>query len=348
MRISLWHTMPWPYTDVTGHTWPFPSDEFDPERASGTYREYIEEIVLADRLGFDWVVLGEEHMTPYGVVPNPAVVAGAVSSMTSRIGIALIGSPLAVLNPLRIAEEYALVDVLSGGRLVAGLVRGVPRSYLAYGIERDGSWPRYAEACRFIVAAWAAPSTFSFHGEHLHYDDIALWPRPRQPRPPLVMPATTPDSAVLAAELGAVMAVARLKDPNGLVQWATCMTAYEAEAGHRGQAVDPGSFLAALHACVAPSDDEAIAILTEAEDYVYNTLSGSPKPEGASRWTTQERIEGGTVICGSPATVAEQLRRLEADFGIGRVALNFKVGNIDHDLVVRSMRLVGPMIGGGG
>lgn len=104
--------------------------------------------------GFDWVGIGEEHSNPFGMLPNPCLAAAFISAISQRVRIAILGAPVPLLNPLRIAEEYAWIDVVSGGRLEAGLVRGVPQNYAAYNVNPDESWEcfvgfllRMAQAC---------------------------------------------------------------------------------------------------------------------------------------------------------------------------------------------------------
>src|SRR5271154_1576932 len=126
LKFGFFHLMP--YTDFTGGSdeWPIPNRLLDSRRAGELYREYIDTLVFAEECGFDWIGLNEHHYGPYGLMANPNVVAGALAGRTRRVMISICGNIVPMNNPIRIAEEYAMIDCMSGGRLVAGLIRGAP------------------------------------------------------------------------------------------------------------------------------------------------------------------------------------------------------------------------------
>ena len=158
MKFCYFHLMP--YTGLapsTGGTWPFTNRDFDPAIARDQYRSYIDSMVHAEQCGFDWIGCNEHHFSPYGMMANPNVVAGALVYPTSRVKIAVIGNLVPINNPVRIAEEYAMLDCMSGGRLVAGLMRGIPHEYIAYNVPPSDSWSRQREAIQLIKRAWTEP-----------------------------------------------------------------------------------------------------------------------------------------------------------------------------------------------
>jgi len=104
--------------------WPVPAQTFSPEVAERSMETCLEQFQLADELGFDWVTGAEHHYAPMSMTPNPMVMAGALTQRVRRAKIALLGANIPILNPLRVAEELSMIDVLTGGRVVAGMLRG--------------------------------------------------------------------------------------------------------------------------------------------------------------------------------------------------------------------------------
>ena len=115
-------------------------------------------MAFAEQCGFDWVGCNEHHFSPYGLMANCNLIGAALSQRTSTIKLAMLGNLIPLLNPIRVAEEYAMIDVMSGGRLIAGMIRGVPHEYIAYNIVPDESRERLREAAALIVKAGPSPS----------------------------------------------------------------------------------------------------------------------------------------------------------------------------------------------
>jgi alkanesulfonate monooxygenase SsuD/methylene tetrahydromethanopterin reductase-like flavin-dependent oxidoreductase (luciferase family) len=103
--------------------WPVPSESFSAEIAERSMESSLEQFELADQLGFDWVTLAEHHFAPMSLTPNPMVMAGALTQRVKRAKIALLGANIPILNPVRVAEEFAMLDALTGGRVIAGMLR---------------------------------------------------------------------------------------------------------------------------------------------------------------------------------------------------------------------------------
>lgn len=128
MRFFSFHLMP--YTglppDYDGPAWvTCPNELFDPALGGSLYNRYIDELVYAEELGFDGVCVNEHHQNAYGIMPSPNLIAAALARETSRVKIAVVGNALPLYDPpTRVAEEFAMIDNISGGRLIAGLVVG--------------------------------------------------------------------------------------------------------------------------------------------------------------------------------------------------------------------------------
>src|SRR5262249_48693357 len=145
------HLMPYADVDMEaihrhGTAWvTFSNSHYDPERGADLYNRYLDELEYADRLGFDGVVLNEHHQTPYGLMPTPGVLAGALARSVKQAKIAILGRALPLLNnPLSVAEEFAILDNVSRGRLIAGFVRGIGAEYHAMGINPTESQDRFS------------------------------------------------------------------------------------------------------------------------------------------------------------------------------------------------------------
>jgi len=134
------HLMPWPYlpADYEGSAWiTCPNQLFDPELGHGLYNRYLDELEYAEELGFDGVVVNEHHQNAYGLMPSPNLFAAMLARRTSRVKIAVVGNALPLYNPpTRVAEEYAILDVVSGGRLIAGMVVGGGPEYYSFSLNR--------------------------------------------------------------------------------------------------------------------------------------------------------------------------------------------------------------------
>ena len=155
----------------------------------------LEEIRLADQLGFDSVWLAEHHFSRYGILGNPLQFGAAVAACTRDI---MIGTAVMVVpfhDPLRLAEEGAALDVISRGRFQMGVGRGYqPKEFRGFGVDPAESGERYDEAIEILRLAWNQEG-WSFGGRHFRYESLTTYPRPYQPGgPPLVHGAVSPGS----------------------------------------------------------------------------------------------------------------------------------------------------------
>ena len=197
MKIFNFHLMPYRHADLdaiekNGSAWvTFSNRHYDPLKGAELYHEYLDQMELADRLGFDGVCLNEHHQTAYGMMPIPGVLAGALTRSVKHANIAILGRALPLVNnPLNIAEEYAMLDNLSRGRIIAGFVRGIGTEYHATGINPVFSHERFHEAHDLIVQAWTRPGPFHYESQNYNYRYVNLWPRPYQrPHPPIWIPS---------------------------------------------------------------------------------------------------------------------------------------------------------------
>jgi alkanesulfonate monooxygenase SsuD/methylene tetrahydromethanopterin reductase-like flavin-dependent oxidoreductase (luciferase family) len=362
VKFVFFHLMPYTGVDHPDAGWPVPNAAFDPRKAEELYRDYVDMMAFADECGFDWIGCNEHHFSPYGMMSNPNIIAGALAYRTKRAKIAVIGNLVPLNNPVRIAEEYAMIDCMTGGRLVAGLMRGIPHEYIAYNIPPSESWERQREAVALIRRAWTEPQPFGWEGKHYRFRAVSIWPRPyQQPHPRLVLSATTIDSARFAAETGATMGMVLLADYPSAKE---IIGVYRETAREHGWTPTADDILIGMHCCIADTDDEALAHLRSAQAFFQDVLMTPQRnaqrivlqqtryhrdEQNREYWearlrkravqTLEEQIEAGVVLCGSPQTVLKQIKRANAELGNGIFNLTMKVGNLPDAVVRRGMEL---------
>lgn len=233
-------------------TWPTAPSACDRDVARRSMAANLELARRADELGFDWVSVSEHHYGPIMLTPNPLVWAGALTQVVRRAKIALLGPVLPLNNPVRVAEEVAMLDVMSDGRVVALFLRGVPPEMRTYGKGAPHD-PRGAtqEGIELILKAWTAPEPFAWEGEHHRHSVVSVWPRPlQQPHPPVFSSGNSPESVVFAAQQRLGIAFSFL--PAARV--ATAVATYYAEAKKAGWTPTPDHVLYRAIAQVEESD----------------------------------------------------------------------------------------------
>ena len=174
----------------------------DPVRGGQLYNEYFDERIYAEELGFDGVMLNEHHQTPFCMGSVMDVEAAVLARITKRVKIVLLGNPLPVADPLRLAEELSMIDMISGGRLVPGYVRGAGSEQIANNISPAYNRERFNEAHDFIIKAWTTPGPWRYEGKHYHYRFVNPWQLPIQkPHPQIWIPGLiSPETVVWCAE----------------------------------------------------------------------------------------------------------------------------------------------------
>src|SRR5438105_3048126 len=202
MQVSIYGRFPYAASIEAPPTWPTANAAFDPEVGQRSTRQGLELLQRADELGFDWVSVAEHHYSPRQLSPNPLVLASALSQRVRKARIALLGPTIPFLNPVRVAEEIAMLDNLTGGRVVAGLMRGSPGEYMTYSANPTESRERFQEGLELVRRAWTEPQPFGWEGRYYQFRTVSIWPRPVQrPHPPIFMSGSTPESGEFAARL---------------------------------------------------------------------------------------------------------------------------------------------------
>ena len=362
MKFSFFHLMPWTELTEAPEEWPTPNESYDPIKGKELYDRYLGTMARAEHCGFDWVAANEHHFSPYSLMANCNLVGAALAQRTSAVKLAMLGNLLPLLNPIRVAEEYAMLDVMSGGRLVAGFVRGIPHEYIAYNVSPDESRPRMKEALSLILRAWTEPEPFGWEGEFYQYRSVSIWPRPYQkPHPRILMSASNDESAEFVGQFPSMVGMTLIIDLDIAANTLDCYRRVRAAHGYE---TTPEDVLLSQQTCIADSDEEARAHMTEALKYFHRILM-RPQQDAQrivlqkTRFfdddrqreffvkrlntlkgrTLDEQIEAGSVICGSPRSAIKQIRRLHKVLGAGVINVNMKIGNMPNQVVDRGMEL---------
>jgi alkanesulfonate monooxygenase SsuD/methylene tetrahydromethanopterin reductase-like flavin-dependent oxidoreductase (luciferase family) len=198
MKCFAFHFMPYPfleegYREKYGSAWvTYPNTNWDPAVGNDLYRRYIEELVLAAEVGFDGVCVNEHHQTAYSMMPSPNIIAANLVARIPRAKVAILGNAIGYRSdPLRVAEEIAMLDNMSGGRIISGFIRGIGAEYHSRSVNPAESRDRFQEAHDLIMKAWTHDGPFSWEGEYFDYQNVNVWPRPfQQPHPEVWAPTT--------------------------------------------------------------------------------------------------------------------------------------------------------------
>ncbi|HKR20800.1 MAG TPA: LLM class flavin-dependent oxidoreductase [Stellaceae bacterium] len=367
MKFFFFHLMPYadldPDYDKTYVTdWLlYPNSNYDPQKGAELYNRYLDEIEYADVLGFDGVCVNEHHQTAYGLMPTPGVLAGALSRRTKTVKIAVLGRALPLLNnPLTVAEEYAILDNITRGRLIAGFVRGIGVEYHASGVNPTESHDRFHEAHDLILRAWTQPGPFPFEGKYYQFDYVNVWPRPyQQPHPPVWIPSQGSSETIrwASAKERRYVYLQTFSPVTALFRY---MDMYREEARKSGYEASPDQLGWSITTYVAKTDEQA---LQEAKLHIeffvnkflrmpmemllppgYLSLSSmkgvaAAKASLGRKRTMEELIENGQFICGSPETVRRRLSEYQDRAGFNLVLPNLHFGTLPADLTRRNTEL---------
>jgi len=284
------------------------------------YERAFSRIAIMDQTGYDCVWLAEHHFSTYSVCPSINVMATHVAARTRNVRIGLAVSLAAFYNPLRLAEEVAMVDVLSGGRVNWGAGRGFDRrEFEAFGVPPEESSDRFRECVEIVLAAWRHERV-SYAGRYWSFDGVEVLPKPLQsPHPPVWLAATSPDSIRRAAEKGYDI----LQDPHAThadigTKRALYYETLKAHGFATGGRVIPTARLLAVAATEAEAEQvaRAGAAWTVASYANPTTRAGSPPPHWMSNADPVERYMREVVIRGTPERVSDKIAELRETIGL--------------------------------
>jgi alkanesulfonate monooxygenase SsuD/methylene tetrahydromethanopterin reductase-like flavin-dependent oxidoreductase (luciferase family) len=371
VKVHAFHLMPYQalpedFTQRYRSVWvDVPSELFDAAAAHRMYNEYLDTLELADELGFDGICVNEHHANAYGLMPSPNLMAAALARRTSRAALVVLGNSLALYNPpIRVAEEFAMLDCLSGGRLVAGFPLGTPMdTTYAYGQVPTTLREKYAEAHDLVLQSWLRPEPFVFNGKYTQLRYVNIWPRPLQkPHPPIWIPGS--GSVETWEWVAARDYVYCYLSYYGYKRAQATMAGYWETLERLGAEPNPyrGGFLQLV--AVAESDAAAERAYAPHADYFYNRClhvydgwadppgyrtprslqrglgsqlaSQASQARGALGW--RELLDEGYVVAGSPATVRDRLKELATTLRVGQLMVLLHFGSMPRDLAMENTR----------
>jgi alkanesulfonate monooxygenase SsuD/methylene tetrahydromethanopterin reductase-like flavin-dependent oxidoreductase (luciferase family) len=325
-------------------------NDYYPER-DRTVAKYLTDLLsqikLADRMTFWGYFVQEHHLwasgsTRVGPIPNPSVLLAAASRETRRIALGPAVSVLPLHDPLLVAEDYALLDQLCGGRLELGVGSGYrPYEFEGLGIDVQSKGQRLEEALNVIEKAWKG-ERFSHAGRYYNYRDVRLNVTPRRKAVPVWVAALTVGALAHLASQGRSVLFAPYATLDHMSQVGPIARMFHEEAMKQSLPTQP-MFTLACHMVVAPNRSSA---LERARDPVTRYFSDGVAPElytgktdGRAHHTAQERIASGLLIVGDPDDVASRLRELRG-VGVDRFLTVHNFGDMPHEYVTESMELL--------
>ena len=352
MKLEMFHLCPYrdlpkDFREKHHSVWvDVPSHLFDAKTGHTIYNQTLDELKFAAEMGYDGICVNEHHQNAYGIMPSPNLMAAAMSRETRNVAIIVMGNSIALYNPpIRVAEEFAMLDCISGGRLVAGFPVGTcADTAYGYGVSPASLRDRYAEAEELILQAWEEDEVFSFDGKYTQLRYVNIWPRPLQkPRPPVWVPGAgsieTWDTCISKGHLYAYLSYSGFKRGKKVMDgfWKVANEAGVDNPYHAG-------FLQLV--CVARSEQELQDKWAEHAEYFYNkmlyvyegfndapgyrsidtiragllaqTISRFGRPSVEMK-TFDELREAGNIVAGTPSQVTEQLEQVIKSLRVGHL-----------------------------
>ena len=382
MKLLWFHLMP--YTELPEDfrekhpsVWvDIHSSLFDPKRAHLMYNDFMDELEFAAECGFDAICVNEHHSNGYGLMPSPNLIATALARRTTDTALCVMGNSLALYNPpTRVAEEFAMIDCISGGRLIAGFPVGTPMdTCYAYGQNPSMLRDRYREAHELVMRAWTEPDTFTFNGRFNQQRYVNIWPRPvQQPHPPVWVPGGgSIETWQWCAEMDYVYSYLSYY---GYKAGRAVLDGFWQEMARLGKDRNPyrAGFLQFVG--VAESREEAMKLYAEPAEYFFGRClhvgAKFAAPPGYSSEATQragiqsqvaqaagagaslpssnrfsqlaremgEIVDRAYIVIGSPDEVAEQLKEVATSLNVGHLMLLLQFGNMSKDLTRYNTKL---------
>ena len=370
MQFHAFHLMPYRHLDLAeadkhrSYWVNLPNTLWDRSKGPALYAEYIGQLAYAAECGFDGVCVKEHHQTADGLMPAPNLIASALIERTrgTKVRIAVLGRALPIVNnPVTIAEEFAMLDNMSEGRLIAGFVRGIGCEYHSSMVNPILSHERFHEAHDLIVQAWTRDGPFDFVGEHYNLNYVSLWPRPVQlPHPPIWVPSQG------SRETIEWVAAPERKYPL-LMAFSPVDTVVRFHEAYRKAALDFGYEVSgdqlgwSTPVYVGESDEEAYAEAAPHIEALFNHFFHIPleylfppgytsinsfqammefrKGLATSKQTLSDLMTRGNCIVGSPKTVAARIRELHERTGFRLMVPMIQFGTLPDELVRKSTKL---------
>ena len=365
MEFYFFHLMPYPdlpadFYDRYESAWVTPPNAlFDPRLGTELYNRYLDEMIYAEELGFDGVCVNEHHQTAYGLMPAPNLMASILARQTKRVRIAILGNAAPLYDqPLKVAEEVAMIDCISGGRVIAGFVRGVGCEYFSFSQSPAHSRERFDEAVALILRAWSEDGPFSHHGKYYRFRYVNPWPQPVQkPHPPVFVPST---GSVETLEWATEARFPFIRVYDEVVAVQRMFEDYRARAARRGWEAGPEHLGWMVPVYVGETDARAQQEAERHILYLFRELTKRPiqmlmppgysstqsmarfaenllKRRDAGKRTYEEMQDKGFIVFGSAETVRQRLLDYQQRLGFGKLVTLLQFGSLPADLTRQNM-----------
>ena len=344
-----------------------------PELVAADYRNALDELMHAARAGFDGLALTEHGQCSYDMMPNPDLFQAALAYATETEGLPVAIYPVGrslgkTREPLRVAEELAMLDCMSNGRLVSGFPLGLTYdANINNGVPPSQTRARFDENLELVLKAWTAKDPFPWNGKFAQHYAVNIWPRPiqRTPHPPVwITGSGSPGTMRFVLERG--FGFNSFGSFGYREAGARIFGKFWDMADEIGEERNPYRLGVVQNICVAPTDAEAERLFSEHIEYFYRKSFGSVAGErmvlpgqvdirgleamaknpstvdmSASMKTAKfaDLIKIGAVFCGSPATVLDQILDIARTYRIGNLMPMFQLGSMPHELVKSSIDL---------
>jgi alkanesulfonate monooxygenase SsuD/methylene tetrahydromethanopterin reductase-like flavin-dependent oxidoreductase (luciferase family) len=342
----------------------FPNTFFDRQKAASNYQRYLTEYEHADAAGWDGLMVNEHHSTPSCVDVGANITAGILARTTQRAKLLILGNILPIQeNPVQMAEQIAMVDLISGGRVLSGFVRGVGVETWWANTNPVHNRERFEECHNLILKCWTEPGPFRWEGTHYHFRHVNPWCLPlQQPHPPIWVPGTaSPETALWAGRRGYTY-VPFLVPPEIARE---LFEYYKQGAEEAGQEVSKEKF--GFLVCAVTADTEQAA-LEAGRHFVWRMgptlrapldfmapvgmrsrlgqqMALRARPVSLATLSYDQLLEGGYIIAGTPDQVAERFAKLHDDLGgVGHLLIEAQESRMDHATTMRSIELMGAKV----
>jgi alkanesulfonate monooxygenase SsuD/methylene tetrahydromethanopterin reductase-like flavin-dependent oxidoreductase (luciferase family) len=347
MQIGVFGPVPY-VSKASPRGFPQPPRHYDPAVGMSSMDAGLRVFEVADDLGFDYVSVAEHHFAARQLTPDPNLFAAAMTQRVRNAKIAILGVLLPMLDPVRVAEQFAMLDTLSHGRLLPGVFRGTPNELMVYHSNPAESRGRYEEAVRLIQKCWTEPEPFGWEGVYYRYRSIAIWPRPvQQPAPPLLVSGNSVQSAEFAGTHQLDMGFSL----GNLTAKATNIAHYKAAARDAGWTPTPDNLLTRYVIYVGESDEKAH------EEFGRGQLDNPLDPRrmayiqamwAAGRGLTiapdaalkgpAPTVGGFPTLYGSPDTLLRKMHEIVETTGVGRFDLIFTGDRLSQEMGLASLK----------
>jgi len=364
VKFTYFHLMPWPdlpedFEATERSAWvTYSNGNFDPQRGQELYHQYLSELLYAEELGYDAIAVNEHHQTAYGLMPAPNIMASWLIANTTRAKIAILGNAIPLRDhPLRVAEELAMMDVISGGRIVCGFVRGIGPEYHNFTMNPAAGLERFREAHDLIMKAWTVPGPFRWEGHHYPMEYVNPWPRPlQQPHPPIWVPSQGSGETIEWAAERRYTFVITFTPHRNVTKF---MEQYREAARGLGYEASPDQMGWAVPVYIGETDESAMAEAGPHAEYMFNKLLKRPWPVffppgylseasaqgvqkafsgiGTQRVLAEKLNDEGQMLIGSAKTVIARLKEFNDEDGVGNLVILNQFGSMPHEMAVANM-----------